>query len=767
MKKPLSLLTAAVLAATALAMPAYAKESYETPLVPVGGSEKYELYVNGSQFNSDKLTIECGDGTAVFDGKHTLTLTNAYLNTLSDYPEDSNALYGVINSGIEDLTIVLEGENIIEGSNNANDGIDTAGGCSVTITGDGSLEINNAYYGTYIGYWEVPGGDLTVTDGAKLTVTNPSCAGIWVNHDINFTDCTAEVTKNDEGTYNGIVSNIGGTVTFTNSDVYVSTWCAALTFGNGDESKHAMVVNSGKVTLESRSPQNDADSRKGVAITCEPEDESQEINCTLTVNGGTLDVTADVQCTNIPEENIVLGSGVSYVQGSSLSDGGKVVISGGLTADQLPFEFDKPTFVSLSYVGEVEGNTLSVVYGQNQNMSAYFQRLGEYDTRDETLAELAEIGIEDIWIESQLDWSIDNTTDWHYNKYWDTQGYDADYTQHLGEWAYTDLGYSLDSANSAWIMRYMGNTSDPDDERWYGTENSPGWKDALGEGNYEIVKEDDDYSYAVINYDKHTVYFRMRYAAAYWAKDDPENIVHRIFTDWTDPACYGKDAPPWVEYTAEDIPAPEISDFVLTNEVEHHNPVGAITLTVPKSLEKINAAITACGGSVRIVADARIYGTEEWVTDIPIYPWWVIGGQYKFSLYPLAEAGKPLPENTPLEFRCRYYVDQYDQAHEWVSEFYSEYSDILSFGVEYEHWYKGDVNKDGKVDTLDLTLLARYLAKWPGYDKLVDPFLGELDGVEGVTVADYVILARCLAKWPNYWENYIVEVELPKGSLKT
>ena len=81
--------------------------------------ESYGLYVNGSQFTSDNLSITCGEGTAVYEpSTSTLTLTNATMSNAS-----GGGLYGVINSNIPDLTIHLVGENVIDGSSCANDGI--------------------------------------------------------------------------------------------------------------------------------------------------------------------------------------------------------------------------------------------------------------------------------------------------------------------------------------------------------------------------------------------------------------------------------------------------------------------------------------------------------------------------------------------------------------------------------------------------------------------------------------------------------------------
>ena len=45
----------------------------------------YDLYVNGEQFTSDNLTIECGEGTATYDpATQTLTLNNASITNAAD-----------------------------------------------------------------------------------------------------------------------------------------------------------------------------------------------------------------------------------------------------------------------------------------------------------------------------------------------------------------------------------------------------------------------------------------------------------------------------------------------------------------------------------------------------------------------------------------------------------------------------------------------------------------------------------------------------------
>ena len=94
----------------------------------------YDLYVNGEQFTSDNLTIECGEGTATYDpATHTLTLNNASVTNAIDYG-------GIDSKLTTDLTIALQGSNSITFDDNM--GIMAAG--SIEITGPGNLAINVA-----------------------------------------------------------------------------------------------------------------------------------------------------------------------------------------------------------------------------------------------------------------------------------------------------------------------------------------------------------------------------------------------------------------------------------------------------------------------------------------------------------------------------------------------------------------------------------------------------------------------------------------------
>ena len=102
------------------------------PASAFADTSQYDLFVNGEQFTSEKLTIECGEGTATYDpATQTLTLNNASITNTADYG-------GIRSELTSDLTIALQGSNHITFDDNM--GIRAAG--NIEIQGPGSLEVN-------------------------------------------------------------------------------------------------------------------------------------------------------------------------------------------------------------------------------------------------------------------------------------------------------------------------------------------------------------------------------------------------------------------------------------------------------------------------------------------------------------------------------------------------------------------------------------------------------------------------------------------------
>ena len=133
--------------------------------------ENYNLYVNGEQFTSEKLSIACGEGTASYDpNTKTLTLNNAVIT--NGGKSDENPKYGIRVVGDTDLTIKLSGTNSITLDNGG--GIFADGSSdNYNIIGDGKLTINVKWDALY-----TLNGNISISEGAELDITSAEGCGI-------------------------------------------------------------------------------------------------------------------------------------------------------------------------------------------------------------------------------------------------------------------------------------------------------------------------------------------------------------------------------------------------------------------------------------------------------------------------------------------------------------------------------------------------------------------------------------------------------------
>ena len=134
-------------------------------------TENYNLYVNGEQFTSEKLSIACGEGTASYDpNTKTLTLNNAAIT--NGGKSDESPKYGIRVVGDTDLTIKLSGTNSITLDNGG--GIFADGSSdNYNIIGDGKLTINVKWDALY-----TLNGNISISEGAELDITSAQGCGI-------------------------------------------------------------------------------------------------------------------------------------------------------------------------------------------------------------------------------------------------------------------------------------------------------------------------------------------------------------------------------------------------------------------------------------------------------------------------------------------------------------------------------------------------------------------------------------------------------------
>ena len=323
----------------------------------------YEIYVNGEQFTSEKTTIDCGDGTATFDiSTNTLILNNATITKKYGWH------YAVINSKISDLTIQLIGNNVIDGNKGEYDGIGADGGSNVVIVGDGNLTMKDVYYGTYIGDYSVPGGNLKINN-TTVNIENAQATGIWVNHDLEIINSNIKIDKTGDDFYFGIVSNIGGTITIDGGNLDINTYSHCILLGNGDDSNHNVVIKSGNIKLNSR--RNVEDGAYGINF--EPVLNSDTINGNIKIDGGNLEISSTAGGTNIDDSKITINSKLIFLKGTSLKDTGKILLneaknyytvsgtatSFGSDTDEVIIQLTESGAAEPAYEAVVKGNSAS------------------------------------------------------------------------------------------------------------------------------------------------------------------------------------------------------------------------------------------------------------------------------------------------------------------------------------------------------------------------------------------------------------------------
>ena len=180
----------------------------------------YDLWVNGEQFTSDKLTITCGTGTAVYDpDSSTLTLNSAVI-TKAD--ADGGAICAV---DIASLTIRLNGTSVISAP--GDDAISVLSG-TVSIedgpdAGVGALTASAKSYAIYAnGNVNLRGGRLDLSAAVAY-----GCA-IKATGNINITDGTVSLSSSADGNHMDAAK-----ISITGGSIDTSADCCGIAPVNG------------------------------------------------------------------------------------------------------------------------------------------------------------------------------------------------------------------------------------------------------------------------------------------------------------------------------------------------------------------------------------------------------------------------------------------------------------------------------------------------------------------------------------------------------
>ena len=230
----------------------------------------YDLSVNGEHFTSEKLTIQCGEGTATYDpDAQNLTLNNASITNAVDYG-------GIDSEPTSDLTITLQGSNQI--TFNDNIGIMATG--NVIFHGSGSLAISVA--GDTMDGISVA-GDVTMQNTA-VSIHSPGGLGIACDGTVSLDN--TQLTSN--GLYAGIdaadlVIKNGCTVNISATEQN----CNAAYINSTDSSAGNINISNSAVTAKSLYP--------GLFATGN-----------MTIDGGTLQATSTVNSPLWAKGNIAI-----------------------------------------------------------------------------------------------------------------------------------------------------------------------------------------------------------------------------------------------------------------------------------------------------------------------------------------------------------------------------------------------------------------------------------------------------------------------------
>ena len=285
-------------------------------------------------------TVQCGDGTAVYDSStQTLTLTDATI-TVPDEPNVSSYCQSAISVGSNlnlDLNIVLVGENKIITNNNLSNGIFVAGGNnSLTISGEGSLSItcNNGKCGIYSAS---NGGDIII-DGVKLDIHSEGNNGVGIQ------------------TTSGSVSLQNG--------ADVSCTC-------GKESIYAF---GGSLTIENSSVHatSTAASSRAIASSQDLDITNSTVNCssvgvTLYTSSGDINISGSTVSASAEQENVIAPG---YGYGIYITDNSNVTVEKSNQTNSSGYSFSA---IEADIIHICDSSLSSVTYADYLNIFAWYE----------------------------------------------------------------------------------------------------------------------------------------------------------------------------------------------------------------------------------------------------------------------------------------------------------------------------------------------------------------------------------------------------------
>ena len=163
------------------------------------GVTTYNLWVGDVQVTGDNLNDILGDKTAKYDpDTSTLTLKDARITAASSHNHSNGMTYSsVIYAGYLALTVLLSGDNILDGS--GADYVIASDRGDLTIAGGGRLTASGGSTAALYAGGNNTNGDISIT-GSHVTATGGRY-GIFAYHRVMITDSTVNATGDRYGIY--------------------------------------------------------------------------------------------------------------------------------------------------------------------------------------------------------------------------------------------------------------------------------------------------------------------------------------------------------------------------------------------------------------------------------------------------------------------------------------------------------------------------------------------------------------------------------------
>ena len=185
--------------------------------------------------------------------------------------------------------------------------------------------------------------------------------------------------------------------------------------------------------------------------------------------------------------------------------------------EKFPFKLQAPKYTSIALLGTDSNTSMSYSYSMEEDMCSF---LAKYETdREGYDATLKEYGYDELWVNVQMDWAIDDPTDWKYTSYWDNDGMDEEYRMRVDPWSVLSETPGVQSVNQFWCLRGFNSSE------WSGYDVTPGLSSVLKPGQYEVLGYDEGVVNEInIDWSKHTLYARSRYRVTTRAEHPMERM---------------------------------------------------------------------------------------------------------------------------------------------------------------------------------------------------------------------------------------------------